>query len=1118
MHRSVWVSGWLVVMGGLLGCSAGPSSREALRQGGSHVPEGEGGEERSSFPVSEGAHASSVSLEERFAPPTWLRAAEAQGQDPVPLGLGELRAHRPGERERRERRLRLTEQRVRVRVTGPLAVTEVEQAFRNEEPVQLEGVYRFVLPAGARLRSLALEVNGRWERGSIVSRQRAERIWRGVIRQATPRTRRRVEGEWIWVPGPWRDPALLQWSRGGRVELRIFPIPPRGVRRVRIVYEEHLRPEGTVRRYRFPLPASATASERIGSFHFEWRAEQLPSAPRSVGRSRLEVLRGEGDGWLARFAAHDLMPRGALVLQWEEPERRELRWWTHRGAGVASPPGPESREAKSVLSAQRSFAEDERPYVLFALRPDWLLGASGVPIESAEPEHGREVILWLDGSRSMVGERWRRAGWVAAALVASLSERDRVTVVACDFLCRMWPAGRVSGGEAAAEAVRAFVGSFEPAGWSEPVGALHWLIRRARQRVAGAEARPVHLIHVGDGVVTAGAAQQASLRDVLRGQLPPRWRLHTVAVGLESDRRTLSLLAEVGGGRFVSYTPGRSLAEVTAALRAAMDGEVVRDVEVSFGGCLLQDVAPTRLPNLLVGEEVLLAARRMRGKVDCLTRLEMVVQGTLDGRRVRRTYDLSALERGWVDGAEAPFVARQWAAARLRELEADSKWRDRAIGLSRAFGVLGRDTSLLVLESPAMFRAFGVDRTERSDFDWGEGAEAVAGEAGGWAPARRRAATTGSVPPRRARSRRRAASSAGAAVLPRGRRLRCAFRRRSASSRCLPSTTRLRIRSGLSASEAARAERRVRAAEAALAERPDSRDRHRALVRALAWAAELSRAEEAARRWLRRDPMDPEALTYLSDVVGRQGRRLEAVRLLTGIVDLAPEAVPLLARLARGFSRGSWHVPACLAWMRLWEVASEGNRRVRGISQHDLLLRAKRCMSFLVLSRQEGSSRAAPNFSGIKPLRDERPGRGRPALSIEASWQSEDGSSEDLDLSLVTPQGTRVWWLGGRRTVFGTDGMRAGAERIGLRRLSPGTYRVEIGRLDTSGSMRTLAPVRGTVRIASRHAGRGRQMPFTLPPVPGARVHVATLVVRTRQELEDLPVGTVSAAGDEAWW
>ena len=38
--------------------------------------------------------------------------------------------------------------------------------------------------------------------------------------------------EVVWVPGPWRDPALLEWQRGGRAELKIFPVPRNGSRRV----------------------------------------------------------------------------------------------------------------------------------------------------------------------------------------------------------------------------------------------------------------------------------------------------------------------------------------------------------------------------------------------------------------------------------------------------------------------------------------------------------------------------------------------------------------------------------------------------------------------------------------------------------------------------------------------------------------------------------------------------------------------------------------------------------------------------------------------------------------------------------------------------------------------
>ena len=103
----------------------------------------------------------------------------------------------------------------------------------------------------------------------------------------------------------------------------------------------------------------------------------------------------------------------------------------------------------------------------------------------------------------------------------------------------------------------------------------------------------------------------------------------------------------------------------------------------------------------------------------------------------------------------------------------------------------------------------------------------------------------------------------------------------------------------------------VREAETLLRAQPDSRDRHRSLVRALSRAGELERAEEVARDWIERDRLDPEALTYLSDVVGRQGKRELALRLLSGIVDLEPDNVTLQERMANAFERAGKAERAC---------------------------------------------------------------------------------------------------------------------------------------------------------------------------------------------------------------
>ena len=92
--------------------------------------------------------------------------------------------------------------------------------------------------------------------------------------------------------------------------------------------------------------------------------------------------------------------------------------------------------------------------------------------------------------------------------------------------------------------------------------------------------------------------------------------------------------------------------------------------------------------------------------------------------------------------------------------------------------------------------------------------------------------------------------------------------------------------------------------DAALTASPDSRDKHRALVQALAYAGETERARDVAARWLDRDPLDPQALGYEADLLGRDGQRDRALRTLAGLVDLDPDRVALHERMVHAYESG----------------------------------------------------------------------------------------------------------------------------------------------------------------------------------------------------------------------
>jgi hypothetical protein len=193
-------------------------------------------------------------------------AASASATETATSGIGALRAYKPGEKRDRDWNLALASHDVKVRISGPVARTEITEVFRNDSKDTLEGVYQFPLPADAQIDSLELDIEGGFMQGAFIDKERATKIWRGVIDKATPKVTKRPTEDIIWVQGPWRDPALLDWKRGGRFELRIFPIPAKGARTIKIAYTQVVKPRGAWRQYVYPLAHSADGSTVADKF------------------------------------------------------------------------------------------------------------------------------------------------------------------------------------------------------------------------------------------------------------------------------------------------------------------------------------------------------------------------------------------------------------------------------------------------------------------------------------------------------------------------------------------------------------------------------------------------------------------------------------------------------------------------------------------------------------------------------------------------------------------------------------------------------------------------------------------------------------------------------------
>jgi hypothetical protein len=283
--------------------------------------------------------------------------------------------------------------------------------------------------------------------------------------------------------------------------------------------------------------------------------------------------------------------------------------------------------------------------------------------------------------------------------------------------------------------------------------------------------------------------------------------------------------------------------------------------------------------------------------------------------------------------------------------------------------------------------------------------------------------------------------------------------------------------------------RAVEAAEAALQQKPDSRDRHRALVQALARAGDVAAATAVAERWLARDPLDPAALAAYADLWARDGHRAEALRLLSGVVDLQPDDRAWHERLAAAYEAVGEADRACAHRVALAEIdpknavtvgAAVRCERGRGrTAQAEAVLRALPDAS--LRQKAEDAARLAP-----------LPATPRGAVVVHASW---DGA-RDLDVSLIGPKGERISWMGGAKGVAASGAGSAVEETIAVGRATVGGYVVEVARTRPGDA----TPTSGTLRI--RALGSARTIPFTLT---GTHAQVARVDIRRESRLEPIP-------------
>src|SRR5882724_3669936 len=106
---------------------------------------------------------------------------------------------------------------VQINIEDQVAVTRVEQVFRNHTDRQLEATYVFPVPKGASVRKFSMWVDGKEVPGELVEAKKAREIYTSIVQRT-------------------QDPGLLEYLDNNLLRLRVFPVPPKGDLKIAISY------------------------------------------------------------------------------------------------------------------------------------------------------------------------------------------------------------------------------------------------------------------------------------------------------------------------------------------------------------------------------------------------------------------------------------------------------------------------------------------------------------------------------------------------------------------------------------------------------------------------------------------------------------------------------------------------------------------------------------------------------------------------------------------------------------------------------------------------------------------------------------------------------------------
>jgi len=540
--------------------------------------------------------------------------------------------------------LAMVHHRVNIAIEDQVAVTTIEQAFRNHTDRQLEATYLFPIPKGATVNKFTMWVGETETTGELLDAKKASSVYTEIVRRT-------------------QDPGILEYMGNNLMRLRVFPILPNKDQKVKISFTSIASQDNGVVEYIYPLKTDGKGTKTLEDFSIKARIKSQHPIQNVYSPTHAIALARNGDKEVTMT-----FERNQAMLD------KDFQLFYSVG----------NKEIGITPLVHRPISSEDG-YFLLLISPQLEISKTTII--------PRDLVLVLDTSGSMDSVKMEQARKALKSCLNNLKPSDRFAIVTFSTNVRKYRDSLVEANVEQIENAKKFVDGLRAGGGT----AIQAGLDSALELRGNDEGRSFTMVFFTDGQPTIGEMKPENIVKNVASKNSKNTRIFTFGVGDDVNTALLDQVADNTKALSTYVRPAEDIETKVTSLYGKISHPVLANVRLTTSDNInVHEIYPPSLPDLFYGSQLVVI-----GKYSGSGPAAVKLTGQVGKETKEFAYDVNFAAK--TDG-DREFVEALWARRKvgflLDQIRINGEKKelmDEMMTLAKKYGIATPYTSYLVV-------------------------------------------------------------------------------------------------------------------------------------------------------------------------------------------------------------------------------------------------------------------------------------------------------------------------------------------------------------------------------------------------------------------------------------